>query len=109
VTDPSVEEGPPPPAVSLVLDIGPGAGALLVETPSELEGTEIHIVAACARTPTHAVVRRWPSLTRHQYAALFPEVLPGLYSILGSDGSSLTQVRIDEGHVATARVVETWH
>ena len=99
-------EESPPPVTSLLLDIGPGAGALLVKVPEALVGTELEILDEDSATRTHAIVRPWPGDAR--FVALYPELSPGDYSVLGSDDARLARVRVMEGGVATADIVPTW-
>jgi hypothetical protein len=63
-----------------VLDIGPGAGAAIVVTPSSLRGEEIEIRAAGASWEgTHVAVRRRNGVGGVQYAAIFGSLAEGPY------------------------------
>jgi len=97
---------------SVVLDIGPGIGALVLYTPPDLEGAEIEI---STDTPgarrTHSQVRKrftcWQSAgSAHadfSYAAVYPSLAAGTY-ILWRDAETAAGTII----VAEASVT-TWH
>ena len=77
---------------SVVLDLGPGIGALVLHAPPELNGRELDI---CAReTPalaiTHSLVRSRYTGRGVQHAAVYPSLRPGDYLIrLDEDGVAL--------------------
>jgi hypothetical protein len=84
---------------SVVLDVGPGIGALVLHAPPELDGRELDI---CAReTPTlaitHSLVRcRHTALGAH-HAAVYPCLRPGDYVIrLDEDGTALPVTIVQE-------------
>jgi hypothetical protein len=89
---------------SVVLDLGPGIGALVLHAPPELDGRELDI---CARdTPTeaitHSLVRSRHTSRGVQHAAVYPRLRPGEYLIrLADDGIQLV-VTIVEERVTTA-------
>jgi hypothetical protein len=89
---------------SVVLDLGPGIGALVLHAPPELDGRELDI---CAReTPTvaitHSLVRSRHTAGGVLHAAVYPDLRPGQYLIrLDADGIQLA-VTIVEEHVTTA-------
>ena len=88
---------------SVVLDLGPGTGALVLHAPPELDGRELDI---CARdTPalaiTHSLVRSRHTARGVQHAAVYPDLRPGDYFIrLDDDGIQLA-VTIVEQRVTT--------
>lgn len=84
-----------------VLDIGPGLGALLVYTSSELLGGEIEMEPAGgtgSRVHTGVHERTAGGLTFA--AALFPGLTPGLYALLGPGSGERRPVHIREGEVS---------
>jgi hypothetical protein len=89
---------------SVVLDLGPGAGALVLHAPPELDGRELDICAL--DTPglaiTHSLVRSRHTARGVQHAAVYPSLRPGEYLIrLDNDGIQLG-VTIVAGRVTTA-------
>jgi hypothetical protein len=68
---------------SVVLDLGPGTGALVLHTPPELDGAEIEISKlGSAHLPrTHSQVRQRQLPGRVQYAAVYPGLPAGDYAI----------------------------
>ena len=94
-------ESRPEAASSFVLDIGPGVGALMVNAPVELEGSELEVLHRDGYR-THAIVRRWEADGSQRFIALYPELIPGDYAILCSGVPS--HVRVEEGSVATAHL-----
>jgi hypothetical protein len=90
---------------SVVLDLGPGAGALVVHTPRELDGREIEVSPAgsTAAGRTHARVRPRHAGGRTQYAAVYPQLAPGRYTVWHDDVTPAVTVTIHGGQVTTAR------
>jgi hypothetical protein len=84
---------------SVVLDLGPGIGALVLHAPPELDGRELDI---CAReTPalaiTHSRVRCRHTARGVQHAAVYPDLRPGDYLIrLDDDGIQLAVTIVEE-------------
>jgi hypothetical protein len=84
---------------SVVLDLGPGIGALVLHAPPELDGRELDI---CAReTPTlaitHSLVRCRHTARGVQHAAVYPDLRPGDYLIrLDDDGIQLPVTIVEE-------------
>ncbi len=79
----------PSPAASVVLDIGPHAGALVLRTSAALDGAEIEIRPA--RDPwqgAHSAVRRRHVRGTVVHAAVFGSLGPGHYDVRvrGTDG-----------------------
>ncbi len=73
----------PSSAGSVVLDVGPGIGALVLHTPAGLDGQEIEIspqgVPAARRT--HSQVRQRRAGGSVRYAAVYPGLSAGEYTI----------------------------
>ena len=96
-----VLHGPTGPG-TVVLDIGPGVGALILHTPRELNGQEIEISPAaivCAPR-THSQVRERPVDSGTGYAAIYPALAAGRYTIWRDHSSPLGTVMVTEGKVA---------
>ena len=98
----------PSDAGSVVLDIGPGAGAAVIITPANMNGREIEYRASGgAWEEKHMAVRerRSPGAVRH--AAIFGPLPPGVYEFR-ERGSNIPAGRlvvvVHEGSVAT----EAW-
>lgn len=88
---------------TVVLELGPGAGALVLHTPPELTGAEIDISQAGGYR-THSRVRPRHVSGGTQYAAVYPGLPPGEYTIwLGPDDAA-GMVSITAGTVTDA----TW-
>ncbi len=85
----------------MVLDIGGDVGALVLYCPAELDGTEIEISQDGAPR-THSQVReRRLSSAPPVYAAVYPGLQAGSYTIWRDDGSAAGQVQLEGGQVAT--------
>ena len=91
---------------SVVLDLGPGTGALVLHTPPELDGAEIEISKlGGAPTPrTHSQVRERQLPGRVQYAAVYPGLPAGDYAIWRDANRAAATVTIASGQVTTT----TW-
>jgi len=112
--------GPSEPG-SVVLDIGPGTGALVLYAPPDLDRAEIEISpAGDPRAPrTHSAVRRrltsaragadddappTASAAEHvSYAAVYPALAVGSYTIWRDTGTPAGRATITDGQVTT------WH
>ena len=88
---------------SVVLDLGPGVGALVLRAPRELDGREIEISPQASDPPhrTHARIRPRETGNRTQYAAVYPQLAAGTYTIWDDD-TPVTTVTIHGGQVTTA-------
>jgi hypothetical protein len=87
---------------SLILDIGEDIGALVITTGPELAEEEIEISPGLdpAEHRTHNVVH--PRRNRDvvmAYAAVFPTVKAGEYTVWNLDGSPYTVVTVHGGQV----------
>ena len=91
---------------TVVLELGPGAGTLVLHTPPELNGTEIQISqpgdAGHHGHRTHSMVRPRHIASGTQYAAVYPGLPPGEYTIWAQDGSPAVTVTVAEGVATTA-------
>jgi len=65
---------------TVVLELGPGIGALILYTPAEMDGEEIEI-SRDGEPRTHSRVRprHMPGQTRH--AAVYPSLPAGRYTV----------------------------
>ncbi len=85
---------------TVVLELGPGAGALVLHTPADMNGAEIDIsMASGART--HSMVRPRHVAGGTQYAAVYPGLAPGEYTIWRDDGAPASAVTIADGIATT--------
>ena len=93
-------------ADALVLEIGGDVGALVVYTDCSLAGTELDLVPAGSPRSheVHNVVRpRTTGTGETVFAAVFPQVREGHYTLWGASATSpLGDVAVVGGAVATA-------
>ena len=96
--------GPSSPG-SVVLELGPGIGALVLHAPPELDGREIE-VSPPGHAPgprTHSRVRPRRAGGHTQYAAVYPQLPAGDYTIWDDDRTPAATVTIHGGQVTTTR------
>jgi hypothetical protein len=96
-----VLHGPTGPG-TVVLDLGPGVGALILHTPPELYGHEIEISPAGAQGAprSHAQVRERPVDSGTGYAAIYSGLPAGRYTIWRGRGTAAGTVMVTGGKVA---------
>jgi hypothetical protein len=89
---------------SVVLELGPGIGALVLNTPPELDGAEIEIspVGEDGAHRTHSQVRPRHTVNGTKYAAVYPNVPEGQYTIWRDKSTKALDVTIEGSQVATA-------
>jgi hypothetical protein len=91
---------------TVVLELGPGAGTLVLHTPAELNGTEIDISRAGDSGQhshrTHSMVRPRHVASGTRYAAVYPSLPPGNYTIWRDNQTPAATVTVAEGAVTTA-------
>jgi hypothetical protein len=89
---------------TVVLELGPGAGALVLYTPAGQDGAEIEVsLAGCGGRRTHSMVRPRHLAGATVHAAVYPDLAPGEYTIW--DGAAaVATTRVAAGAVTTA----TW-
>jgi len=91
---------------TVVLELGPGAGALVLHAPADMNGTEIQISqpggAGQHGHRTHSMVRPRHVASGTRYAAVYPGLPPGEYTIWAQDGSPAVTVTVAEGVATTA-------
>jgi hypothetical protein len=89
---------------TVVLELGPGVGALILHTPESLDGAEIEIsrVTGDGREHrTHSMVRPRHVVGGTRYAAVYPGLAPGDYTIWASDGTAAATVTVGAGAAAS--------
>ena len=87
------------------MEIGGAIGAVVVHTPAGMEGDEIEVWPADGTGPlTHAVVRRRHVDQRCRFAAVFPALEAGDYTLrsVGDRAATLRKVTVLGGQVAAA-------
>jgi len=90
---------------SVVLDLGPGIGALVLRTPPELDGQEIEISAR--ERPgqrTHALVRPRHTAGGTSYAVVYPGLVPGDYLVWRDAATAALTVAVADGQVSFAEL-----
>ena len=88
-------------AGSVILDLGDSVGALILDAPAGLHGREIEISPAgdAAARRTHALVRRRDTGTGSSYAAVYPGLAAGDYTVWRDSATPAGTVVIDGGRV----------
>lgn len=89
-------------AGSVVLSLGPGVGALILTATAQDNGREIEIspAADAAALRTHSQVRERRGGTATSYAAVYPDLVPGPYTVWLDDGTAAGTVTVPEAAVA---------
>ena len=86
---------------TVVLELGADVGALVLNTPAELDGREIEISRDDqAGRRTHSQVRPRHMTTGTRYAAVYPDLAAGPYTIWADEQNPAGQVVITGGRVA---------
>jgi hypothetical protein len=98
----------PSSAGSVVLDLGAGVGALVLHTPASLDRREIEISphGNPAAHRTHSQVRERRVGGSVQYAAVYPGVAAGHYTIWRDATTPAGVVTINGGEVTTCHLLE---
>lgn len=88
---------------SVVLNVGPGIGALVLHVPADLDRREIEISSHAnpAAPRTHSQVRERRTAGTVQYAAVYPDLAAGDYTIWRDASTVLGVVTIEGGHVTS--------
>jgi hypothetical protein len=84
---------------AVILDVGADIGALVLYTPADMDGQEIEISTG-DQPRTHNVVRRRDT---GDYAAVYPGLPAGDYTIWRPAGHQATTTTITGGTVTTCR------
>ena len=90
-------------AGSVILDVGPGIGALVLHTPAALDGHELEISphGNPAARRTHSRVRARYAGGHVDYAAVYPALAAGDYTLWRDPATPAGTVTIDGGHVTS--------
>jgi len=85
---------------TVILELGPGVGALVLYTPAELDGREIEISPddPGARR-THSQVRPRHMATGTRYAAVYPDLATGPYTVWADEQHPAGRVDIAGGRI----------
>ena len=88
---------------TVVLELGADVGALVLLTPAELDGREIEISrdAAPGARRTHSRVRPRHMAAGARYAAVYPDVPAGTYTIWADEHHPAGRVVIAGGRVTS--------
>ena len=88
---------------SVVLELGADVGALVLLTPAELDGREIEISrdAAPGARRTHSRVRPRHMAAGARYAAVYPDLPAGTYTIWTGEQNPGATVVITGGQITT--------
>ena len=89
-----------------MLELGPGAGALVLHAPPELDGREIEVSGAGGHR-THALVRQRRTADRTLYAAIYPGLASGEYTIWRDDDTAAGTVQVAAGQVTSMSLAES--
>lgn len=85
---------------TVVLELGADVGALVLYTPAELDGREIEISRDEVRARrTHSQVRPRHMTTGTRYAAVYPDLAAGPYTIWADEQNPAGRVVITGGLV----------
>jgi hypothetical protein len=86
---------------TVVLNLGPGVGALVVYAPADLNGQEIDISRdGAGGLRTHSRVRERPTPAGTRFAAVYPELPAGRYTIWRDLSTAVGAVAVTGGQVA---------
>jgi hypothetical protein len=85
---------------TVVLELGPGIGALILFTPAELDGREIEISRSGSDgRRTHSQVRPRHMVSVTKYAAVYPDLAAGSYTVWADAARPAGQVVVAGGRV----------
>ena len=94
---------PTDPSQAVILDIGEHTGALVLRAPAEREGLEVEIhPASDPSRRTHVWVLPRTGRDGTVYAAVFPSLAAGDYTVLEPDGSMAMTVSVPANVVTNA-------
>lgn len=89
---------------SVILDLGPGVGALVLHAAPEMNSREIEVSplgSGGSAHRTHSRVRPRKTGGETQYAAVYPQLAAGDYTIWKDDVTPAATVTIEGGQVTT--------
>jgi hypothetical protein len=85
---------------TVVMELGAGVGALILYTPAGLDGEEIEISRdGSARTHSRVRPRHLPGQTR--YAAVYPGLPAGRYTVWRDEHTPAAAVTVSGGQVSS--------
>ena len=88
---------------TVVLELGPGSGALVLLVPPEMNGVEIDIGLSGRRDrQSHSAVRPRHVVGKTLYAAVYPDLEPGDYTIWRGDDTPVADITVVGGTVTSA-------
>jgi hypothetical protein len=96
----------PSEAGTVILDLGADIGALVLDTPADLVGQEIEISLTGAGQEarrTHSLVRERRIGSGTGYAAVYPDLPAGDYTIWRDEVTAATTVTVAGGRVTRCR------
>lgn len=85
---------------TVIMELGAGTGALVLYTPAGLDGAEIEISRDGGKR-THSRVRPRPAPAGTRYAAVYPGLPAGEYTIWRDEFSAAARVTVTGGQVAS--------
>jgi hypothetical protein len=88
---------------TVILELGEGIGALILETPRDLDGHEIEISPSGGGSRTHSLVRERRTGAGRSYAAVYPLLPAGEYTVWDEGGGPAGQVTIHGGQASRFR------
>ena len=88
---------------SVVLELGGNIGALILATPPDLAGREIDISPRAGGPRTHSLARERRTASHISYAAVYPVLTAGEYTVWRDDGTPAGQVTIRGGQASHFR------
>jgi hypothetical protein len=88
---------------SVVLELGEGIGALVLDTTAERRGHEIEISPSGGGHRTHSLVRERRTGQGITYAAVYPGLAADEYTVWLDDGNPAGRVTIRGGQVTRFR------
>ena len=90
---------------SVVMELGAGIGALVLYTPPGLDGEEIEISRddEPGGHRTHSQVRARPLPGQTRYAAVYPGLRAGCYTIWRDERTPAATVSVTGGQVSSCR------
>jgi hypothetical protein len=88
---------------SVILELGEGVGALVLDAPPDLHGREIEISPVAGGARTHSLVRERRTATKTLYAAVYPALAEGDYVVWDEGGIPAGRVSIRGGRATRFR------
>jgi hypothetical protein len=94
---------PPSGPGTVVLNLGAGIGALVLHTPASMDGDEIEIsrTGGPAAVRTHSQVRERRTSSSVKYAAVYPDLPAGDYTIWRDAATPVAAVTIAGGSITS--------